>query len=83
MKVSDDGRNGCNRYVLNDCTYCFENGKHYVLIGSSGEGKSSLLNLVAGIYQNYEGNISVGGGDIRTASCRSSLLPVLKHESQR
>lgn len=56
-----------DKCVLNDCTYCFENGKHYVLIGSSGEGKSSLLNLVAGIYQNYEGNISVGGADIRTA----------------
>lgn len=53
------------KLVLNDCTYRFENGKHYVLLGNSGEGKSSLLNLLAGLYQNYTGNILVKDVEIK------------------
>ena len=56
-----------DKLVLNGCTYCFERGKHYVLLGNSGEGKSSLLNLIAGIYQGYTGNIFLDGIDIKTA----------------
>lgn len=55
------------KLVLNDCSFCFENGKHYLLLGNSGEGKSSLLNLLAGIYRNYKGNIRVGDVELGTA----------------
>ena len=54
------------KLILNGCSWKFESGKHYVLLGNSGEGKSSLLNLLAGIYQNYEGKISVKNVDFKT-----------------
>ncbi len=52
------------KLVLNDCSFRFESGKHYLLLGNSGEGKSSLLNLLAGLYRNYTGNIRVGDIDL-------------------
>lgn len=38
---------------------CFEKGKKYMLIGSSGCGKSSLLKTLIGEVANYEGEIQV------------------------
>lgn len=69
--------------VLRDCSYCFEKGKHYVLLGSSGAGKSSLLNLLAGIYQNYTGKIAVKGVDIKNVSRRgmSDAVTMVKQDT--
>lgn len=38
---------------------CFEKGKKYMLIGSSGCGKSSLLKTLIGEVTNYDGEIQV------------------------
>ncbi|MGN1005787.1 MAG: ABC transporter ATP-binding protein [Aristaeellaceae bacterium] len=39
----------------------FEAGASYVLLGASGCGKSSLLNLIAGVLTPSEGAVTVGG----------------------
>ncbi len=69
--------------VLRECSYCFEKGKHYVLLGSSGAGKSSLLNLLAGIYQNYTGKIVVKDVDIKNISRRnmSDAVTMVKQDT--
>ncbi len=69
--------------VLRDCTYCFKEGKHYVLLGSSGTGKSSLLNLLAGIYQNYTGKIAVKDIDIKNVSRKnmSEAITMVKQDT--
>ena len=44
-------------YILKDVNLTLEKGKSYALVGLSGCGKSTLLKLVAGYYDNYEGEI--------------------------
>jgi len=36
-------------------------GEHWLVLGNSGSGKTSLLNLIAGLSQPDEGEITVGG----------------------
>jgi putative ABC transport system ATP-binding protein len=47
-----------------------ETGKNVFLYGRSGEGKSTLLNLIAGIESNYTGSIQVLGQDLQDFSQR-------------
>lgn len=32
-------------------------GRHYVLVGNNGNGKTTLFRCISGFYQNYRGNI--------------------------
>lgn len=47
-----------------------EAGQKVFLYGRSGEGKSTLLNLISGIESRYSGNIQVLGQDMATLSQR-------------
>lgn len=47
--------------VLTHVSTRFEQGKKYVIVGKSGSGKSTLLKLLAGYYDNFDGNILVDG----------------------
>lgn len=51
-----------------DITYpdiTFEEGKHYLIKGQSGIGKTTLLKLVLQMYSSYEGSLSIGGVEAR------------------
>ncbi|MFD1900976.1 ATP-binding cassette domain-containing protein [Enterococcus termitis] len=50
-----------NKKLLQDIELTFEFGKKYAVIGQSGAGKTSLLNLLAGNYDCYEGEILIDG----------------------
>lgn len=45
--------------VLAHASAQFEQGKKYAIIGKSGSGKSTLLKLLAGYYNDFDGNILV------------------------
>ena len=45
------------KYVLKDINMSFEAGKSYAIVGGSGSGKSTLLNLLAGGFEQYQGEI--------------------------
>lgn len=54
-------------------------GKTVALVGSSGSGKSTIMNLLLRFYEVQEGGISIDGTDIRNvtlASLRASLALV-------
>lgn len=53
-----------NKEVLKDINLNFEAGKSYAIVGASGSGKSSLLNLVMGSYPKYRGNITLNGREL-------------------
>ncbi|MBR2698909.1 MAG: ATP-binding cassette domain-containing protein [Clostridia bacterium] len=40
---------------------CFDTGRSYALLGASGVGKSTLLNLISGVLTTAEGRVSVDG----------------------
>ena len=45
-------------YVLKDFSYVFEKGKTYLITGDNGTGKSTLIDVMLGLYMgSYEGDI--------------------------
>ena len=56
---------GQGKKALNNITIKINPGEHVGVIGRTGSGKSTLGKLIAGIYQENEGFVRVGGLDVR------------------
>jgi subfamily B ATP-binding cassette protein MsbA len=56
--------------VLHDIHFAVPHGSHIGLAGSSGSGKSSLINLILRFYDVTDGSIDIDGTDIRRFSLR-------------
>lgn len=70
--------------VINSFSYRFEKGNAYILKGSNGIGKTTLTNLIIGLYQNFErGSIQYNGEDISCLdmySIRHNTISVLEQD---
>lgn len=60
-----------DRPVINDLSLTFEAGKTAALVGPSGGGKSTVLNLILRLYDPHEGSITIDGQDIRGTTFES------------
>ena len=56
------------RIVLDDCSFTIEAGKMTSLVGKSGSGKTTILNLLGGLMPADQGHIYLDGEDITTYS---------------
>ncbi|MDR2694230.1 MAG: ATP-binding cassette domain-containing protein [Chitinispirillales bacterium] len=56
---------GCEETVLKDISFEIKKGSITALVGSSGSGKSTTLDLLPRFYDITGGKISIDGGDIR------------------
>ncbi|MEG2848280.1 MAG: ABC transporter ATP-binding protein [Bacilli bacterium] len=54
-----------NTNILNDFNYLFKPGNIYVICGKNGKGKSTLLNLITGAIDDYEGTIFLNDTNIK------------------
>jgi ATP-binding cassette subfamily B protein len=54
-----------NKPVLQKVSFVVAPGEHVALVGRTGAGKSSILNLLGGLYAPWEGSIRVAGMDPR------------------
>ena len=61
---------GANGDVLEDIDFVAEPGKTVAIIGSTGCGKSTLVNLIPRFYDVTGGEISLDGEDIRDLSLK-------------
>lgn len=61
---------GAEDYVLHDISFTAEPGKTTALIGSTGSGKSTLVNLIPRFYDVSDGQILIDGTDIRHVTQR-------------
>jgi ATP-binding cassette subfamily B protein len=62
---------GNNPPVLHDVTLNIGAGERLALVGPTGAGKSTLAKLIARFYDPVDGNVRVGGVDLRDATMRS------------
>jgi putative ABC transport system ATP-binding protein len=66
------------RRVLDDVTFAVSGGEFVALVGESGVGKSTLLNLVAGLERPDGGTLVVDGVDLSTQD--DDALTALRRE---
>ncbi|KMM37288.1 ABC transporter ATP-binding protein [Guptibacillus hwajinpoensis] len=55
----------CDDYVLKDLSFEAKKGETVALVGHTGSGKSSIMNLLFRFYDNQKGTISIDGRDIQ------------------
>ena len=68
-KVSFDRMNfyyeGAKAPALSDISFQAEKGETIGIIGGTGSGKTTLVNLIPRFYDVTDGSVSVGGSDVR------------------
>jgi ABC-type Fe3+/spermidine/putrescine transport system ATPase subunit len=50
--------------VVNNVSLEIKDGEFFVLLGSSGSGKTTVLNIIAGLVDADEGRVSLHGRDV-------------------
>ena len=58
--------------ALRDVSYDLRPGEIHALMGENGAGKSTLMKILAGIYTDYEGAVSIGGNPVRFTNVRDA-----------
>ena len=67
--------------VIENISLYIKEGEHIALIGGTGSGKSTLIKLLAGLFEPSEGEIIIGGAsykDMRKADVRSHFSVALQ-----
>jgi ATP-binding cassette subfamily B protein len=64
---------GCSEPVLREINLVAQPGEMVAILGSTGAGKSSLVNLIPRFYDATQGRVTVDGMDVRDLD-RDSLL---------
>lgn len=70
---------GAGDSSLNDISFSVRRGETVGIIGSTGSGKTTLVNLIPAFYKATKGRVSVGGkdvNDISTDALRSNIAIV-------
>lgn len=57
--------NNSSQKVLSDVSFTAQSGKVTAIIGGTGSGKSTLINLLSRFYDTDEGEVLFGGIDVR------------------
>lgn len=57
--------------VLNDITLMVHPGERVALVGPSGAGKTTIINLILRFYDPTSGTVTIDGYDLRTVRLRS------------
>jgi ATP-binding cassette subfamily B multidrug efflux pump len=69
------------RNALQDISFVLPQGKMLAVVGTTGSGKTSLINLINRLYEMSDGNIFLAGRDIREyplSQLRSRIAVVLQ-----
>lgn len=67
--------------VLKDVNFKLDKGKSIAFVGATGSGKSTIMNLILGFYENQRGEILFDGQNIKNlskASYRKQMAVVLQ-----
>ena len=64
-----------NETVLKNINLVFPEGKTTAIVGMSGSGKTTLLKLLLKFYENYQGEIKIGGEEHHQSPNQSTAFP--------
>ncbi len=69
----------CEPYILKNFNLKLAAGKHYAVVGVNGAGKTTIVKLLTGLYDDYSGEILVNGKELRNISLaeRKALVSVI------
>lgn len=56
---------GSEQYILKNLNLVLREGHHYAFVGENGAGKTTIIKLMTGLYEEYEGNILLNGRELR------------------
>ena len=59
---------GTERKVLENFNFTMRSGLTYAIVGVNGAGKTSLVKILCGMFDNYEGEIYINDKELRTYS---------------
>lgn len=59
---------GTTRTVLKNVSFTIRKDIRYAFVGKNGAGKSTIIKLMTGLYNDYSGQILINGNDIRNYS---------------
>lgn len=59
---------GTEKIILNHVDLTIIPGKHYAFVGENGAGKTTIIKLLTGQYQNYDGEILLNNKELRQYS---------------
>jgi ATP-binding cassette subfamily B protein len=71
LETVDSGDRQAGEPVLHDVTFSVQPGQLVALVGPSGAGKTTITSLVARLYDPTEGQVRLGGIDLREATMES------------
>jgi ATP-binding cassette subfamily B protein len=74
-----------DRDILKNFSYVFQMKNKYAIVGENGQGKTTIVKLLLGLYDNYSGNIYINGKELRSYSIaeRRSFFSVLHQDFAR
>ena len=79
--VSFKYKKEAERYAVNNLNINIKSGQFIGIIGSTGSGKSTLVNLISRLYDTTEGRVLVGNHDVKEydlKTLRDSVAVVLQ-----
>ena len=79
-QLQDYHMGGSTIYANRDVSFSVEKGELAIILGSSGAGKSTVLNILGGMDSNDSGKVIIDGKDI---SKYSRTRPGSGHGSER
>ncbi len=84
QQTADSGQRTSKRSALYDVSFSVSPGETIGIIGGTGSGKSTLVSLINRLYDPREGQVLVGGSDVREydlKALRSAVSVVLQQNT--
>lgn len=72
--------NNESQYIINDLSLHIADNEFVAITGVSGKGKTTLMNLIAGINRPTSGDIAIGGKSIVGLSLPNSLISMVSQD---
>ena len=60
-------------HVLKDVSFSVEEGEVHALLGENGAGKSTILNILHGVYSEYEGTVKLHGQKVHFSNPNQAI----------